>query len=47
MSNNLPTDAEVLAAIRRLAFGALDDADAMRRIRDLFRDYDEGSVNGD
>jgi hypothetical protein len=34
VSNNLPAGAEVLAAIRRLAFGALDDRDAMRRIRD-------------
>ena len=36
--------AELLALvgeIRRLAFGRLDDRDAMRRIRDLFREYDE------
>jgi hypothetical protein len=39
--NLLTTEAELLDAIRRLAFGALDDRDAMCRIRDLFRDYDE------
>jgi hypothetical protein len=31
----------LLAKIRRLAFGSLDAADALRRIRDLFREYDE------
>jgi hypothetical protein len=32
---------ELLDAIRWLAFGRLDAADAMRRIRDMFREHDE------
>jgi hypothetical protein len=28
--------------IRQIAFGQLDDREIAQRIRDLFRDYDEG-----
>jgi hypothetical protein len=35
------TPTVLLAEIRRIAFGTRDDPDAMRRIRDLFREYDE------
>jgi hypothetical protein len=35
------TATELLAAIRRIAFGTRDDRDGMRQIRD-FREYDEG-----
>jgi hypothetical protein len=50
VNDNLPTPgrhgwAELLAlldSIRRLAFDrTLDDRDIARRVRDLFRDYDE------
>ena len=35
------TIVQLVAAIRRIAFSAREPADALRRIRDLFREYDE------